>query len=299
MSLTGISNIKKFCLILLFCAGVAPGQAQKVAKVHATYSYTLGENDNVTIKEARVKAIEMAQAEAIRNEFGTMVVSDFINTDKAVDDQISSLYVSDTRMSVKGDWLGDEKPPVVTMEVAGNGNDLIFTAQVWGSAREIVRAATEIDWKPMKDKGGTRIEADHFDSGERVFVRFKAPADGYVAVYLISDADDDTSCLLPYRKSISGRYEVRAGKEYTFFDKAEDPQASFYSLKTNRLQELNQIVVVFSPNPFTKCTDVSNDPRHPNTLHQKDFARWLLKSQRADNEMVVARRWLTINGSEQ
>ncbi len=62
--------------------------------------------------------------------------------------------------------------------------------------------------------------------------------------------------------------------------------------------ESNQLVVLYSPNPFTKCTDTSKDPLHPNVLKSKDFAKWLLKAQRADNELVVNRRWVKITSAE-
>lgn len=287
-------NINRLILafLLLFCLGA---NAQRTAKVTGKYTYILTENDNVTIKEAKIKAIEMAKAEAIKSEFGVLVVSDFINSDRVVDDELSSYYIMDTSASVKGEWLGDEKDPEVTIECV-NG-DISFTAEVWGSAREIVRAQTDVKWQVMKDKDGHKIETDQFDTGERVFVNFKSPADGYIAIYLIT-ADDDTACLLPYRKDTTGRFKVKGRTEYQLFDKAQDPTAQYYKLSTNQLQEYNQLVLIYSPNPFTKCTDVSNDPRHPNTLSQKDFAKWLLKNQRADNDMVVNRKWLSIIGTE-
>lgn len=269
--------------------------SQRTAKVSGKYTYIVTDNDNVTLKEAKIKAIDMARAEAIKNEFGTLVVSDFINSDKVVDDELSSFFLMDTSSSLKGEWLGDEKDPEVNLECV-NG-DIWFTAEVWGSAREIVRAKTDLTWEVQKKVNETKVEADEFNSGERFFVKFKSPADGYIAAYLIT-GDDDTACLLPYRKDTTGRFKVKGRTEYELFDKAADPTASYYKLSTNQLQEYNQLVLIYSPNPFTKCTDVSNDPRRPNTLSQKDFAKWLLKNQRADNDMVVYRKWLSIKGEE-
>lgn len=270
-------------------------KSQRTAKVTGKYTYILTDNDNVTLKEAKIKAIDLAKSEAIKNEFGTLIVSDFINSDKTINDELSSFYIMDTSSSVKGEWLGDEKDPVVNIECV-NG-EIWFTAEVWGNAREIVRAQTDIKLEVQKIINGSKIETDQFDSGERFFVKFKSPTDGYIAIYLIT-GDDETACLLPYRKDTTGRFKVKGRTEYELFDKGIDPTSSYYKLSTNRLQEYNQLVLIFSPKPFTKCTDVSNDPRHPNTLSQKDFAKWLLKNQRTDNDMVVYRKWLSIKGIE-
>lgn len=291
------SRIPVLIAVLFCCVGLPHAAwAQKTASVHGKYTYVLSENDNVTIKEAKIKAIEQAKVEALKSEFGMLVVSDYINSEKVANDEFSSYFMSDTQASVKGEWLGDERAPEVNIEC--DKGDIFFTAEVWGKAREIVRAHTDIKWEVLKDVNGAKVEADRFASGDRFFVNFKSPADGYVAVYLIT-GDSETACLLPYRRDNSGRYQIKGGKEYNFFDKSVDPSAMYYKLTTNLMQELNQLVLIYSPKPFTKCTDTGGDSRHPNSVAQKDFAKWLLKNQRADNEMVVARKWLTIEAAEQ
>lgn len=282
-------------IILLTAVVPLTTNAQRVEKVNGKATFILTENDNLTLKEAKIKCVEQAKAEAIQKEFGSLVMSDFINSDKIVDNETSSFYIMDTSTSVKGEWLGDDREPEINIEYV-NG-ELIFTAEVWGRAREIIRANTDVSWQVQKDIEGKKINADEFDTGDRFFVKFRSPSDGYVAIYLIT-ADNETACLLPYRKDNSGRYQIKGGKEYVFFDKTLDPAASYYKLSTNKLQEYNQLVMIYSPNPFTKCTDTSVDSRHPNSLDQKDFAKWLLNNQRADKEMMVNRKWLTIKGTE-
>lgn len=271
-------------------------QAQREASVSGKYDYYLGENDNVTIKDAKLKAIELAKAEAIKNEFGMFVASDFINTEVGANDEFSSYYIMDTSTSVKGEWLGDEQEPKVTVSVGNNG-DLCFSAEVKGRAREIKRAQTDLKWAVQRDNAGKKADTDRFDSGERFFVNFKSPADGYVAIYLIT-GDDETACLLPYPNDTRGRVQVKGGQEYTFFDKSLDSKAKYYKLSTQLPVEANELVVLYSPNPFTKCSDTSKDPLKPNVLKSKDFAKWLLKAQRADNELVVNRKRVRIQGAE-
>ncbi len=283
--------------LLLFLITVCPTSicAQKIATVTGKYTFVVSENDNITIKEAKIKSIELAQAEAIKEKFGVLVASDFINTDKFVNDELSTYYLMDTSSSVKGEWLGDEREPEINIEYK-DGN-LLFTAEVWGKAREIIRASTDIKWQVQKDIEGKKIETDQFNTGDRFFVKFRSPSDGYIAIYLLTE-DNDTACLLPYRKDNTGRYKIKGGKDYIFFDKTIDPNSTYYKLNTTHPQEYNQLIIIYSPNPFTKCTDVSVDPLHPNSLNQKDFAKWLLKNQRADKDMVVNRKWLTIKGIE-
>ncbi|MDE7411609.1 MAG: DUF4384 domain-containing protein [Paramuribaculum sp.] len=250
----------------------------------------MNDNDNLTLKEAKIKCVESAKLEALKKEFGTLVTSVDMLSDKVVNDVISSVFLSDVSSTVKGEWLGDERDPEISIEYV-DGN-LVFTAKVWGRAREVIRATTDVKWHIQKDLDGVKIDSDNFMDGERIFVRFQSPADGYVAIYLVTD--DQTVCLLPYRKDNTGRYKIKGGKEYLFFDRTVDPSASYYKLNTDKPLEYNQLVMIFSPNPFTKCIDKSGDILHLNALNQTDFAKWLLKNQRADKEMMIERRWLAI-----
>ena len=291
-----ISYIRLFlslCILMPFVA-----VAQRTVTVNGTYTYIVGDNDDISLREAKVKCIELAKAEAIKAEFGEMITSDVIDTNLETNGEAtSSFFWENTVAMAKGDWLGDTKSPELDIEY--KDGKLVFKAEVWGKVREIVQAKTDLKWNIMKEILGQKSETTSFVSGERIFVRFRSPSDGYVAVYLIV-GDDETSCLLPYRKDPSGMFKVRNGKEYIFFDKDEDPRASFYKLSPLHEKEANQLVVIYSPNPFAKCTDITGDARHPNSLSTHDFQKWLLKCQRADRDMVVAKKWVTIrkNNSE-
>ena len=291
-----ISYIRLFLSLCIMIPFVAV--AQRTVTVNGTYTYIVGDNDDISLREAKVKCIELAKAEAIKAEFGEMITSDVIDTNLETNGEAtSSFFWENTVAMAKGDWLGDTKSPELDIEY--KDGKLVFKAEVWGKVREIVQAKTDLKWNIMKEILGQISETTSFVSGERIFVRFRSPSDGYVAVYLIV-GDDETSCLLPYRKDPSGMFKVRNGKEYIFFDKDEDPRASFYKLSTLHEKEANQLVVIYSPNPFAKCTDITGDARHPNSLSTHDFQKWLLKCQRADRDMVVAKKWVTIrkNNSE-
>lgn len=284
---------KTINLLLLLCANLPMSvSAQKTVDVHAEYSYEVGENDNITLREARRKCLELAKAEAIKAEFGELITSDVIDTNVETNGEAtSSFFWENTVAMAKGDWLGDTQPP--QFDVQYIDNKLIFKVEVWGKAREIVQSKAELKWKILKDTDGEKEETNRFRNGEKVYLSFRSPADGYLAVYLIM-GDDDTACLLPYKNEPSGRFQIKRGKEYMFFDREVDPSASQYKLSTKYAMEDNQLVVIYSPNPFTKCNDVTGDAKHPNSLSTHDFQKWLLRCQRADSDMIVNKRWVKI-----
>lgn len=287
-----VSRQRLAMLLLLLLMIVCQANAQRVATVRGKYTYTVGDNDNITLKEAKLKCVELAKAEAIKAEFGELITSDVIDTNVNTNgENVSSYFWENTVAMAKGDWLGDIVPPHLTIEYVDG--KLVFTAEVNGKAREIVQAKTDIRWTIQKLENGKRVTAKQFDNKDRIYIDFSTPSDGYLAVYLIV-GDDETSCLLPYPKDFDGRFPVKSGRNYLLFDKESDNEAIHYRLNTSHQHEDNQIVVIYSPNPFTKCNDVSRNTRQPNVLNTHDFQKWLLRCQRADPDMVVDKRWIRI-----
>jgi hypothetical protein len=289
--------MKKLTLIILILAFTLVTQAQREEEVSGSYTYVLSENDGITLKEAKHMCIELAKAAAIKEKFGELITSDVIDSNVETNGESStSYYWENTVAMAKGDWLGDTEKP--QLDIKYEDDKLIFTAEVKGRAREIIQSKIDLKWEIMKDGLTMRKKASVFESGERIFVNFRSPADGYVAIYLIL-GDDVTQCLLPYPKDTDGRFEVKAGREYMFFDKEEDLTAVPWKLSTKRRLENNQLVIIYSPNPFTKCNDKSVDKMHPNTLNTHDLQRWLLKCQREDRDMVVNKKWVKIYQKKQ
>ena len=275
---------------LLPCASWA--QKQKETTVHGSDTYIVGENDNITLSEAKHRCIELAKAKAIKAVFGELVTSDVIDSySEANGEKASSYFWENTVAMAKGIWLGDTKKPVVNATY--EDDKLVFTAEVWGRAREIVQSQVDLKWEVLTRYGGELHETSDFKSGNRVFVRFRSPADGYVAIYLIT-GDDETECLLPYRENPKGQHPIKRGTDYLFFDKEEDSSATQYNLNTKHEMERNQLVIIYSKRPFTKCNDITGDAKHPNSLSTADFQKWLLKCQRADADMIISKKWVTI-----
>ena len=287
-------------LLLVFLPFTAV--AQKVVDVHGKGTYVVGENENITLTEAKLRCIEWAKTDAIESAFGKSISSNIIDTNisstNAEGTVESSYFWMNTEAMSRGDWLGDTKEPVITVEYIKG--ELFFTAEVWGQAREIAQAKTNLKWDILKDVDGKQVEASTFANGERLYVRFRSPANGYVAAYLIQSNSSEATCLLPYKTDTSGRFEVKGGKSYIFFDKTATPPAPYnIKLTTDEAFEMDGIVIVYSPNPFTKTNDSdAADARHLNTLGAREFRNWLRKSQQADREMVVETRWVKISNQE-
>ena len=60
-------------------------------------------------------------------------------------------------------------------------------------------------------------------------------------------------------------------------------------------QELNQIYVVFSQNPFVKAVDSKNTELLPRELSNKDFQKWLSTNRIKDKFMTYKKYSLIIN----
>ena len=286
-------KLKLLSVFMLTCVNIPLCcYAQRTVEVHGEYSYEVGENDNITFKEAKRKCLELAKAEAIKAEFGELITSDVIDTNVETNGEAtSSFFWENTVAMAKGDWLGDTQPAQLNIEYVDN--KLILKAEVWGTAREIIQAKADLKWKILREVDGEMEESNRFGNRERVYLSFRSPADGYLAVYLIT-GDDETFCLLPYAKDPTGRFQIKRGKEYIFFNREKDPETVQYRLSTKHAMEDNQFVIIYSPNPFTKCNDITGDAKHPNSLSTYDFQKWLLRAQRADSEMIVNKRWVKI-----
>lgn len=277
------------CLSLFMMLNALCINAQRIETVSKEYSIIVRDNEAITFGEAKRKCIEMTKAEAIKEVFGEIIASDVVIKD--------SDYWENTVAMAKGTWLGDTESPV--LDIVYKDGLLVFTAKVKGEAREITQATTDLKWEVKKEGINGKVPASTFDSGERFYVDFRSPADGYVAVYLTETGSDETSCLLPYPKDADGRFPIKANRDYTFFDKSTDELAPYYRFKTKRSQERVQLIIIYSPNPFTKCNDVSKGKLRPNSLSSSDFQKWLLKCLRMDSDMVVNKKWVDIINKEQ
>ena len=135
-----------FSFLFVFSLSVGSAVAQREAKVNDEYVLELSDESELTFKQAKQRCIELAKAKAIRKEFGEMITSDVIESNTEGSGRSSGTYFwENTVAQAKGDWLDDLRQPEVNVEYVDG--KLIFTAKVWGLAREIVQARTELQWE--------------------------------------------------------------------------------------------------------------------------------------------------------
>jgi hypothetical protein len=205
-------------------------------------------------------------------------------------------FTSMSASEVKGEWISDIDPPKTT---AYYENEQMFVkAEVCGKARKIIRATVDFSAILLRNGTDLKYESESFKCDDDLYLYFRSPVNGFLAVYLI-DSQENAFCLLPYSSSISGMVEIEHGKEYTFFSKEKvAPNESYmvdeYQLTTEKPFETNQITIVFSPNAFRKANDNLTTNEIPRNLKYTDFQQWLQNCQMKDEEMRVVNKVIEI-----
>lgn len=283
-------------LFLLSLLSVATCMAQRVKEVSADYTYVT--TADMSVAEAKRMALERARIQALADEFGTTVSQTNTTQVHNTSGGKSSLdFLSLGSSEVKGEWLQDTRSP--EYEIKFDGNNLIVHVTVSGKAREIVSATVDVHAAILRNGKERKFESDEFHEGDDLYLLFKSPVDGYVAVYLIDDTGT-AYCLLPYCGDTDGQQPVEAGREYLFFapDKAGDAAMAAITdelvMTCSKAMEHNDIYIIFSATPFVKAQDDRADERLPRSLPANDFHRWLTKNRVKDKDMVVINRLIKV-----
>lgn len=285
----------KYLITIILLAFSLPIFSQKLKTVEASYTYRAPEN--VTLEQARLIAMERAQIQALADEFGT-IVSQSNSTrveNKNGQSKVDFLSIGDSE--VKGEWIETIGEP--KFNISYEGNMVVVSVKVKGKAREIVDASIDFTAHILRNGTDDKFESDVFKTGDDLYLSFRTPVNGYLAVYLI-DAEGQAYCLLPYRSQTEGIYTVRANQRYLFFSAKEALQnersmVDEYVMTCERESEHNQIYVIFSPKPFMKAVDresvkeITDDAiaGFPRELSSSEFRKWLAKNRTHDQNMSV------------
>ena len=294
------NKLKKVFIFLFICMIGCVGYAQKVKKVKATITYVVPENQSIA--DAVNIVIEQAKLKAIADEFGTMIEQTNLTQIDTRNGESNMELHSYNESQVKGEWIETIKQKVER----GFENEMItLTCKIEGRARERKASTTMLEVKVLRNAPEKQFESDTFKDGDQLFLEFKSPADGYIAIYLI-DSDKEATCLLPYPADPDGQMEVKHGQEYIFFSRAHDPNApkendfikrpsivKKYFLECEDNHELNRLYIIFSTNPFIKAVDtIENGVAH---LSENGFHKWLSHTRAQDPELVVMEKNIYVN----
>lgn len=283
-----------FRLYIALCMFLFPVMlcAQRTEKVCAKYTYHAPEN--VTLEMAKRTALERAKIQAIADEFGTVVSQSNTTFVTNQNGESNTDFFSLGGSEVKGEWIETIGEP--EYDISYEQELLIVKVKVNGRIRETVNATVDFEAKVLYNDTDSRSEKYEFRHGEQFYLLFKAPVDGYVAVYLLDNASGMAFRLLPDRYDEDGQVKVKRDKEYCFFSKQRAPkgeQVSEYMATCEKDMEVNYLYILFSPNHFYKALDNSVSQKknsklmQPNSLSIDKFQKWLTKCRVKDNEMRV------------
>lgn len=281
-------------VFVLLCASDV--YAQRIVTRGGSYTFPVPEN--VSIDEAKLMALEKARIQVIADEFGTIVDMTTMTEVRGSEDASSVEMISYGESEVKGEWLEDVDEP--EFKVDYDGGILSVTVTVKGKIREIVSAEIDFQAKVLRNGTEDRFEDHDFKHGDDLYLSFRSPVDGSLAVYLY-DGQGEAFCLLPYVGQEEGCFNIRRNERYVLFSSKNTPEevpshiVDEYNLTASKDKEVNLIYVIFSPNKFTKALDDFGDELLPRSLDYKSFQKWLVKCRNRDKEMRVQRKTITIS----
>ena len=283
-------NLRIQGILVLLLVSEVFAYAQGIRNVGGEYLYYA--DPDMSPKAAKAAAIENARIQSIAAEFGTLILHQTDQQDNLQNENESSFFMQLSTAEVKGEWIEDSKDAECEfVEMLPDGM-CVYRARVYGKARAISNESPEFLSNCLKN-GTTEKYADtSFRDGDDLFVSFRSPVDGYLAIYLV-DQSNQAFCLLPYSDDLDGQYRVRRNKDYVFFSEAHaDAEDVTYVdelvMKCDgEYEERNQLYVIFSPNAFTKAVDGQITEDLPRQLSYPVFQTWLSRCRRRDTKMGV------------
>ena len=190
---------------------VVTALSQKTKTAEATYIYYGQENE--TIAQVKQKALERERLQAIEDAFGSVVMQSNSTVITNENGKTDSKFYSVGGSEVKGEWIETIGEPEYQVEIKQNA--LVVTVKVRGRARPIVSQRADLDIKILRNGIEDKFEDADFRNGDDLFLSFRSPVDGYLAIYLV-DSEPRAYCLLPYREQKDGIYRVEANKRLKF-----------------------------------------------------------------------------------
>lgn len=275
-----------FCLISIM---LLPILVMSQDEVSAEYIYYA--DPSQSLKEAKAAAIESARIAALGNKYGTLITQDILSQMNNKDSYFSLL----SSIEVKGEWIEDLITPETKIVEILENDVQVIKAKVKGLARPISNSAADFEVLALRNGIDHQRFCDtNFKEGDKLYLYFKSPVDGYMAAYLI-DEKQQVFCLLPQENSSDGQQKVIHNKEYVFFSEKLDADFKYQDGMRVTCEsegvELNRIYVMFSPNPFVKPIDQEGGTvgdKHlvlPRQLSMKEFSRWMNNVYARDKKM--------------
>ena len=284
----------RYVFILLMLLNLLSISAQEIEKVHGEYTYHVP--DNVSLEEGKRTALERAKIQSLADAFGTLVSQNNSTIIKNENGKSSVDFLSIGGSDVKGEWIETIGEP--KFDIFYESNMLTIKVTIVGKAREIKNANIDFEAKLLRNGTEEKFESDEFRNGDDLYLYFKSPINGYLAVYLLDENTQQVFCLLPYKSSGEPAYKIVHDKPYIFFScqKAEENpnEVDEYTMTCEHSMEQNTIYIVFSPNMFAKAFAEDGSIGLPRQLPLKEFQKWLGKCKAKDTNIQEKKKVITI-----
>lgn len=246
----------------------------------------------MTRAQAEDEAIRRAKIDALNKAFGNSIIA----SNTSIITENDERFYSNGFDLVKGEWIETIGKPEIKTGL--DGDEVFLSVKIKGKAREKKTADIDISAKILRNGTTVNCESSEFKSGDKMYVRFISPIDGYVCIYQHDPTTDMVYCLLPYKKDGSGSVRVEHDMEYIFFSKnnsANPKMVDEYRLGCSNNGEVNTIYFVFSPNMFSRSNTDSSDRYTPRHLKFADFESWKARCQAQDPMMQLVSKNIIIN----
>jgi len=294
--------MKRISIIILTICLCVSALAQPVLTRSGSYTYVAPSDKSV--EQAKQIALERAKVQILEDQYGTVVGVSNISRTANKDGESSSTFLSIGETEVKGEWLRTVGQPKYAISL--KGETLIVKVTMTGKIREITQSKIELETKILANGIIATSQSEILKDGDRLFISFKSPADGFVAVYQYDR--DGVFRLLPYKESEGVSVPVKAGKEYIFFPQIAEngvvlraevdgnsELASQYIISCEAQEQLCRYYVIFSPNRFAVANDSTEVAADSPALNDfESFQKWIGRVRKQDKEMVVAIKDVTL-----
>ncbi|MCR4829706.1 MAG: DUF4384 domain-containing protein [Bacteroidales bacterium] len=287
--------MKRIAISLFLFGLLGTTVAQQVVDVCGEYTYY--PSADISLAQAKQTALQRARTAALVEKFDETVFQSNTTFVSNRDGESNIDFYSLGGTEARGVWIEDNGQP--QYQIMYEQDQLVVKVSVCGKARATASAAVAVDARVLRNGTTVRHQSSDFVSGDDMFLYFRSPVAGHLAVYLLDRASQQVFCLLPYRSSESGAVQVAGDKEYVFFQRDRQlpdwQNIDEYTLTAESPVEWNDIYIVFSPNAFYKAAAaVSDNELIPRELSFAKFNEWLVRCMTKDPDMVVEKRQVKI-----
>lgn len=279
-------RIKLFSIITFFAIIIGSLNAKAADDKAVSGTYTYYGHPGMSMIEAREKALEGAQNEALRSEFGTLVSQDVVQTNEIVNDKEKMAFLSSTQSTVRGEWIATTGTP--TFDEKFEDGVPVVTCKVSGRGRKLSNKAPELLANALSAPDKRAVNSE-FEDSQDIFVYIKSPERDVFVMVCLEDEEGMVYKMFPF-ETTPAQATLRKGYDYILFDKdrpggslGDMPGDGLYII-TDKLA-LNRLYVVYSPNYFRKGSWTYLEEANLETMSTKDFNKLMIELRRADEEM--------------